>query len=290
MNKQRIAFIVNPFSGTSAKDKIINVIPEVFPESEYVVAIHKTKYAGHGTDLARKLGKEYDIVVAIGGDGTVNEVATGLLETPARLAIVPSGSGDGLARHLKIPHNPKKALSRIKNGQEHPLDVILFNNHISVNLSGIGFDAVVAFNFANSIKRGFFSYVKQVVLAYIQFKPFEATVSTRTRKIVRKVWLVAVANSSQFGNNAVISPYSDVSDGKMEICLLKPFSFWNIPALVANMFLRRIDKSKFVDIIQTDRVKIELPEPVASHIDGDPFVYASEYSIELFKHRIIMVY
>ncbi|HON19251.1 MAG TPA: YegS/Rv2252/BmrU family lipid kinase, partial [Salinivirgaceae bacterium] len=224
MDVTKIVFIVNPISGTKTKDKIIRLIPCVFSEEHYKIEIFRTEYSGHGTQLARQLGREFDIVVAVGGDGTVNEVASGLIDTKAKLGIVPCGSGDGLARHLKIPQNPRSALLAIKAGVAHPIDVILFNNRVSVNLSGIGFDAVVAHNFAKSVRRGVFSYIRQVVLAYFYFKPFDAIIKANGQSYRRKSWLVAVANSSQFGNNAVISPISEVSDGKMEICILKPFS------------------------------------------------------------------
>ncbi len=284
-----IAFIVNPISGTHQKEKIIGQISEVFDTNHYSASIYKTEYAGHATQLARELASKYDIVVAVGGDGTLNEVAQGLVGTKANLGVVPCGSGNGLARHLHIPLNPRKALLSIKNGTAHDIDMVYFNDMPFLNLSGIGFDAQVAHKFAESAKRGLISYIQSVVKAYFKFEPITATIEINEKTVERKVLLIAFANSSQFGNNAVISPISEVNDGLMEVCILKPFPFLAIPVVIARMFTRAMHKCRYIEIIQTQQAVITTQTPTASHVDGNPWEVNTKFEVQV-KHKVLKIF
>jgi YegS/Rv2252/BmrU family lipid kinase len=285
-----IAFIVNPVSGTHQKEQILTLIPKVFGQGEYVTAIYKTEFAGHATQLASELANKHDIVVAVGGDGTLNEVAQGLIGTKAKLSVVPCGSGNGLARHLKIPINPRKALLAIRNGTEHDMDMIYFNGIPFLNLSGIGFDAQVAHNFSESAKRGLLSYMRSVVNVYFKFNPVVATISINGQTLERKILLIAFANSSQFGNNAVISPISEVNDGLMEVCIMQPFPFFAIPVVIARMFTRTMHKCRFIEIIQTQKASITTQSPAASHVDGNPFDVGNRFEVELVHKALKIVF
>ncbi|MDY0280497.1 MAG: YegS/Rv2252/BmrU family lipid kinase [Salinivirgaceae bacterium] len=277
----KIAFIVNPISGTHTKNSIIRLIHDMFKEPQYEVVIKKTRWAGHAITLANDLGKVYDVVVAVGGDGTLNEVAQGLLNTSAKFGIVPMGSGNGLARHLQIPINAKKALNRIKQNSPHLIDVLFFNDIPFMNVSGIGFDAKVAYNFAESEKRGLLSYLKQIVRLYFRFLPVETEFVVNNRTFKRAIWLIAIANSSQFGNNAVISPISDVSDGVFEVIILKPFPLWAVPAVVIRMFTKSMHRCKYIEIIQTQNVSIVTSKPIESHVDGTPYKMDTIFNVRI---------
>ncbi len=289
-NPTNIAFVINPISGTSRKRKIERHIAKIFNDTCFNYSIVKTEYSGHATTLASELSKKYDIVVAVGGDGTLNEVARGLLNTKAKLGIVPCGSGNGLARHLKIPLNPQKALRAIKNGTNHVIDTVVFNGIPFLNLSGIGFDAQVAHKFSQSVRRGVLSYLYHVVRVYCHFKPIEAEISIDNVSFSRKTLLIAFANSSQFGNNAVISPISDVSDGVFEICILKPFMFFDIFVVVGRMFTKTMHKCRHLEIIQTQKATITTKIPVAAHIDGTPFVIDTNFEIKMNQKALTIIF
>jgi len=290
--KMRIAFIINPISGVKNKKKIEQLILKMFKVPDYSVVIVKTGYPEHAKKLAAELASEnYDVIVAVGGDGTLNEVSAGLINTQSILGLVPCGSGDGLARHLKISKNPKKALERIKNVDIHYIDMVVINETSFINVAGIGFDAYVAHNFAKCNKRGFFSYIKQILKQYISYKPFEATIScNRGNTIKRKAFLIEFANSSQFGNEAVISPLSITNDGIIEICILKPFHWYNLPYIVILLFLKKLHKSKFLEIIQTGEVKVETQEKIPAHIDGNPFIIDNNFHVKIVPKALRIIY
>lgn len=287
---QRIAFIINPISGLKDKKKIIRYIGEIFDTGNYICSIHLTAYEGHAIQLAQELSQSSDIVAAVGGDGTLNEVARGILKTNVRLGIIPCGSGNGLARHLKIPLNTKKALIALKNGKEHIIDAAIFNGVPFFNLSGIGFDAQVAHKFAQSARRGALSYLKNIVKVYCRFHPVKAVITIDNQYIERNVLLIAFANSSQFGNNAVISPISDVSDGMLEICILKPFSFFDISVVIGRMFTRSMHKSRYLEIITANKATIKTTKPVAAHLDGSPFGIGTNFDVSIEPGAIRMIF
>ncbi|MGI6478422.1 MAG: diacylglycerol/lipid kinase family protein [Salinivirgaceae bacterium] len=286
-----IAFIINPISGISQKKKIRRQIPKIFGDGNFKYTIVETEYEGHAIDLASEMSKNHDIVVAVGGDGTLNEVVRGILNTDTKLGIVPCGSGNGLARHLKISLNSARALKAIKNGQEHSINTIMFNGKPFINVSGIGFDALVAHKFAESARRGIWSYFKNTIRVYFGFKPIEVTITIENQTFERKALLVTFANSSQFGYNATISPISDVSDGAMEVCILKPFSFFkSVIVVAARLFTKRMHKSKHLEIIRTKKVSIITKTPVASHIDGSPYVIDTRFEVEINKKSITAIF
>ncbi|HOG20452.1 MAG TPA: YegS/Rv2252/BmrU family lipid kinase [Salinivirgaceae bacterium] len=286
-----IAFIINPISGTSQKKKIKRQIQKIFGYDNYKYTIVETECEGHAISLASEMSKNHDIVVAVGGDGTLNEVVRGVANTKAKLGIVPCGSGNGLARHLKIPLNSAKALKAIKNGKEHIIDTVAFDGIPFVNVSGIGFDAQVAHKFAKSKRRGRFTYFCNIVCLYFSFKPIEVSISTENQTFDRKVLLVAFANSSQFGYDAVISPISDVTDGIMEVCILKPLnSFFSIFRVAKAMFTKTMHKCKYLEIIQTKKTSITTKKPVASHIDGSPHVINTSFEIEMNNEPVVIIF
>jgi len=286
-----IAFIINPISGTSRKNKIKRQIQKIFGDSKYKYTIVETEREGHATVLASEMSKSHDIIVAVGGDGTLNEVVRGILNTEAKLGIVPCGSGNGLARHLKIPMKSAKALKAIKNGEKRYIDTVMFNGTPFVNVSGIGFDAQVAHKFAESARRGIWTYFCNTIRVYFGFKPIEVTVDIENQTFEREALLVTFANSSQFGYNATISPISDVSDGVIEVCILKPFSsIKSVIVVAARLFIKRMHKSKHLEIIRTQKASITTKTPVASHIDGSPYVIDTRFEIEINKESITAIF
>ena len=269
--KQRIRFIINPISGVGKKGDLPQIIEENLDHSKFDYDIAITEYAQHAKKIAYEASLEgIDIVCAVGGDGSVHEVGTALIGTQTKIAILPCGSGNGLARHLNIPMNIPKAIECINNDSSIRMDTVLVNDKPFLGIGGYGFDAIIAKKFDNYHKRGFWSYVKLVIREFAKYNPINVSVDLNGEIKTMPVVLCTIANSSEFGNGFVVSPNSSVTDGKIELCLLKPFSFWMAPTVVYRFFKRTAHKSKYSEVISFKKARITLSQNIA-HYDGEPF-------------------
>jgi len=269
--KLQFGFIINPISGTTNKLNYDIKIDKYFRNSKIKPIIEFTKRGGHATEIAIKfVNQSLDAIVVIGGDGTINEVVNGIGNSGIPMGVVPSGSGNGLARHLGISLILRRALEIIKQGFVQPIDIISINDKLSVNVSGLGFDALVANKFQNIDKRGLVSYIKIIVSEFMAYKPHRYKIIIDGEEIERDAFLISIANSSQFGNNAFISPKASVSDGKMDICIVKPFLKIESPLVIEQLMTGRLDKGKYLEVIRAKEVVISQDSDVF-HIDGDPF-------------------
>ena len=269
--KQRIRFIINPISGVGKKGDLPQIIEENLDHSKFDYDIAITEYAQHAKKIAYEASLEgIDIVCAVGGDGSVHEVGTALIGTQTKIAILPCGSGNGLARHLNIPMNIPKAIECINNDSSIRMDTVLVNDKPFLGIGGYGFDAIIAKKFDNYHKRGFWSYVKLVIREFAKYNPINVSVDLNGEIKTMPVVLCTIANSSEFGNGFVVSPNSSVTDGKIELCLLKPFSFWMAPTVVYRFFKRTAHKSKYSEVISFKKARITLSRNIA-HYDGEPF-------------------
>jgi YegS/Rv2252/BmrU family lipid kinase len=217
-------------------------------------------------ELHRGIIQEKDLIIAVGGDGTVNEVASVLTETTIPLGIIPVGSGNGLARHLLIPLKFEAALDKAMHGHEIGIDVGLLNNKMFFCTAGIGFDAKVAQLFAKSNQRGFINYIKATLTALTMYKPIEISINHGP---VQKVYSLTFANASQFGSNAYISPFSDLQDAYLEMVNIKPFHLLNAVLLVIQLFSKNIHQSNKVNIQSIKSITIQYKEKEPLHIDGE---------------------
>lgn len=206
---RKVLFVVNPISGTSDKNQILEYIEQTLNKDDIDWEIAKTQYAGHAIELTKDAAaKGYDTVVAIGGDGTVNEVARSLIHTNTSLGIIPCGSGNGLARHLEISQDYKRAVDIIQNGLVHTIDYGLVNNLPFFCTCGVGFDAFVSLKFASAGKRGLLTYLENTLVEGLRYKPETYEIEDEEGSVKMKAFLIACANASQYGN--------------MHILLLKP--------------------------------------------------------------------
>lgn len=264
----KISFIVNPISGGKNKKKIIELIKKRMASEAVKWEILPTEYAGHAIELAAKC--DADVVVAVGGDGTVNEVATGLTGTGKALGIIPCGSGDGLALHLGLSRKPSKALEQLLSGQVKTMDAGDMNGHPFFCTTGAGFDADVSLAFAKASSRGLKTYITKAWTTWKHYKPLTYNINVDGEEISIPAMFITVGNANQWGNRARITPEASVSDGLLDVTIVKPFKFLQFPALGWRLFAGTANKSRRVVHLKGKDIKIERPEQGAVHFDGDP--------------------
>lgn len=264
-------YIINPISGTRSKIDIPDLIASVFDPGEYEISF--TEYPGHASVIAQDaVNKGYYAVIAVGGDGTINEVARSLRDSNTILGIIPVGSGNGLARELGISMYAKRALKIIRENYIRTIDYGLANNLPFFCTCGVGFDARVSYKFAKDKKRGGLMYVKNVITEFLKYKPETYEIRMDDGRLKEKAFLVTVANASQWGNNAFIAPEANIEDGKMNITILKPFTYIDIPNLALQLFTRMIDMNSHICTFEKDKISILREKPGVIHLDGEPMM------------------
>lgn len=267
----KTAFIINPVSGLSNKKRIRELIDQRMKKHGHEYEVVVTQYPGHGYSLARKCAEgHYEVVVAVGGDGTVNEVARALVHTPVKMGIIPTGSGNGLAHYLGLPFSIEKAADNICQGHTRAIDTMLINQQRFVNVAGVGFDAMISRKFAALERRGFFSYLKLVLQEYPWYIPREYLLEVNGQQIRRTPLLIAFANSNQFGNNAVIAPRARIDDGLIDVCILSKVPLVQAPMLGRMLMFNPSKENPFVETLRVPEITLIQPEDENCHIDGEP--------------------
>lgn len=287
--KKRIWFIINPISGVRRKDDIPALIRRYLNHNDFSFEIRYTQYKGHAIAIAQEavqLG--IDIVCAVGGDGSVHEVGTSLINTQTSLAVIPIGSGNGLARHMFIPRNIRKAIETINKNHQIQMDTVLVNDQPFLGVGGYGLDAIIAKKFDEDHKRGFWTYVKHVFKEFFRYNPMNISIDANGQIKKMPVVLCTIANTSEFGNGFKVSPKSDATDGKLELFLLKPFSFFGIPKMIFQFFTGRSDRSSYAEVISFKKAKISLPIGHAHH-DGEPLTVTRELNVRVVPHSLHII-
>jgi YegS/Rv2252/BmrU family lipid kinase len=284
MQRKKVLFIVNPISGTIQKKGVIQAIENKVDKNQFEAFIRKTEYAGHATEIAQEaVIQGFDVVVAVGGDGTVNEVAKSLIHSKTALYIIPTGSGNGLARHLGIPLDTTKALEYLHQANTDVIDVCQLNEKAFFCTSGVGFDATVAHQFSLQKQRGFLTYIKTCIQCFRNFKLQEYEIQVDNEQTIKtKAFIVALANAGQYGNNAYIAPKADIADGLIDICIVKALSFWACIIFVWRLFTKTLHKSKLITFMKAKKVRILRSHSDMTHIDGEPVEMPErlDYSID----------
>jgi YegS/Rv2252/BmrU family lipid kinase len=275
--KIKIAFIINPFSGTGNKEDLPKMIEKELDNTVFESEIVFTKYRGHGTELAKEfVDKEFPIIIAVGGDGTVNEVARSITHSKSSLGIIPIGSGNGLARHLGIPMNVKKAIQQINYSESIFMDYGLVNNRPFFCTCGTGFDAYVSTEFAKGKKRGVMRYIEKIITGYFSYKSQNCHLLGEGIDLKAKAFVLTFANASQWGNNAYIAPQASVQDGKMDISIMSNFPIIAIPTLALQLFAKTIDKDLFMTTLRAKEINLTREESGPFHYDGEPYEEGTE--------------
>jgi YegS/Rv2252/BmrU family lipid kinase len=273
MEKKRVLFIVNPASGPrhNSAEEFASLVSEFVDRSILDFQIEITQYARHASELSKKaVENKVDIVVAVGGDGTLNEVACELINTDTVLGIIPAGSGNGLARHLNIPLVIGQAISIINQGQILNMDTIKVNDIPFLSIAGIGFDAFVAEKFAGNVTRGFRTYFNIVSSEYLYYKPLDYKLMIDGHSETYKALFISFANSDQFGYNTSIAPGARVDDGLMDICVVQKIPLYSIPFVAPLLFIKQVHRSTFVNIVKAKEVVVKTKKTLIVNIDGEP--------------------
>ena len=265
-------------------------IDERIDKSIHDYSIIKTEYAGHAFQIATKaVNDKVDIVVAIGGDGTVNEVARALIHTSTALGIIPCGSGNGLARHLHIPLDPKAAIDVINKGNRLCIDYGKINNIPFFCTCGVGFDAFVSLKFADSGKRGLLTYLENTLHESLTYQPETYEIENEEGTVKYKAFLIACGNASQYGNNAYITPQASLTDGLMDVTILEPFSVLDVPSLSFQLFNKTIDQNSRIKTMRAKKIKIHRVHEGVLHFDGDPLIAGKELEIEIIPQGLYVI-
>lgn len=290
MNKKKIIFILNPISGTVSKAGIPGLIEERLDKEKFDCRIAETKYAGHATELAQQAARQgIDIVVAVGGDGTVNEVGRALVNTKTAMGILPCGSGNGLARHLNLPMNLKKCIDILNDCDIHTLDYGLINRHPFFCTCGMGFDAFISMKFAEAGKRGPITYMQKILEEGLSYQPetYEIEDEEGTRRY--KAFLVSAANASQYGNNAYIAPQASMSDGLLDIIIMEPFDLIEAPQVAIELFNKTLDKNLKIKTFRASHIHIHRKSEGIIHYDGDPVMADADVDISIVPKGINII-
>lgn len=270
MKKKRVFFIINPIAGGKDKQAFAKLAASVLDHRFFETTYWFTERAGHAMELAdRAVGQGADAVIAVGGDGTVNEIASVLVNTPVPLGIIPVGSGNGLALFLGIPKDVEKALLTVAAFTHRSIDSGMVNGTPFFNMAGMGFDAAVSSRFATTRMRGRFGYVRMVLTAITDYEAGQYTLEIDGTSYTREAFMISIANSSQYGNNAHISPQASVDDGLLDACIIKPFPLYKLPLMVYRLFRRTADRSGYVEIIRGRNISISTSTPGPVHVDGE---------------------
>lgn len=288
--KKRIVFVINLVSGTGDKTAIPNLIDEVLDKDRFEYEIAVTEYAGHASEIATRAKDDgVDIVAAVGGDGTVNEVARAIVHSGTALGIVPSGSGNGLARHLLLPMNARKAIELINICEIRDLDYGVINGYPFFCTCGMGFDAFVSMKFAEAGKRGPITYVENVLREGLKYKPETYVLEDESGTYKYKAFLISCANASQYGNNAYIAPQASMSDGLMDVIIMEPFDVFEAPQISIDMFNKTLDMNSKIKTFRCRKLHIHRSNAGVIHYDGDPVTTGEDIDVELKPGGIKMI-
>ena len=271
MDKRKVLFVVNPVSGGISKDRFVRELANAIDKSTLQAEITVTRAAAE-TMLAAKqaANASFDVVVACGGDGTINCIASQLTDSQTALGIIPMGSGNGFARALKIPFKLHNALNALQHGDVQQIDTCKVNENFFINIAGIGFDAHIAGKFHNSQRRGLSTYTSLVLKEFLRYRPELYRIQSGEHTFERQSFFTAVCNGSQFGNDFTIAPQADMKDGMLELIDVKKPSILQVPRLALNALQRKFDANALVSSMQGNLFTIEREKDGLVNIDGEP--------------------
>ncbi|TAL58524.1 MAG: YegS/Rv2252/BmrU family lipid kinase [Bacteroidetes bacterium] len=294
--KKKILFIINPISGVGRQKTVEKLIEQKLNKNIFDYELAYTKAPKHAIELSKQgVQENFETIVAVGGDGSVNEVGRSLVGTNSSLAILPCGSGNGISRHLEIPMNLVKAMEVINRGNCTAIDTFNVNEEVVINIAGIGFAAHIAHEFSRLKKRGFSNYLKIAVRDSIKYRSQQCEIEfssspapspkgegiTASSEIIKvNAFIIDIANGSQWGNNAKIAPHAENDDGLLDLCVVRDFPLIHFPIMATRLFTNSIHRSEFVEITKVKEVLIH-QENTYAHIDGEPVMTGNELRVKI---------
>lgn len=280
---KNIAFIVNPISGTKSKNRLAKLIRESLDLQQFAPTVVVTEYAGHATQLAQQFAlQDYYAVVAVGGDGTINEVASGLIGSQTALGIVPNGSGNGFARHLDISTRMNRAVEMLNNSEPIQVDYGMVNDKPFFSTCGVGFDAVVAANFSDT-DRGLKGYMQTILKDLFQYKPERYHIEGEGIDLTTTAFLVNFANASQWGYDAYIAPKASVQDGWLDIAVVSEFPMVIAAGLALRLFTKTIDEMVHMNMLRAKELTLTREDEGIMQIDGTPVMMPATLHVKIVE-------
>jgi diacylglycerol kinase (ATP) len=287
--KRKALFIINPISGGKKKDGVPELIKKYLDAGAFEAVIVFSDGVAHARQIAKEAVNKFDLVVAVGGDGTVNEVASAIVGSDTILGIIPYGSGNGLSRFLGISMEAEKAIKNLGSGRIEVIDSGKLNGQPFFNMAGMGFDAHISEVFSHGKKRGFITYIKTSFEEINKYRPQLYQLEIDGKAYEREAFMLSFANSSQYGNNAHISPHASVQDGLLDICIIKQFPLWRFVEMGIRMVTKTTDKTKYVEIIRGKIIKIKRDCPGPVHLDGEPHVAGTDNLVEVVPNSLKVI-
>lgn len=287
--KRKALFIINPISGGKKKDGVPELIKDTVDAGVMEPVIAFSDGVSHARVIAAEAVGKFDTVVAVGGDGTVNEVASAIVGTDTSLGIVPFGSGNGLSRFLGIPMDTKSAIKNLASGRTEIIDSARVNGQPFFNMAGMGFDAHISEIFSHGKKRGFISYIKSSIKEVVGYQPQNYHLDIDGKKYDYKAFMLSIANSSQYGNNVHISPKASLQDGLLDVCVIKPFPLWRFPEMSVRMLIKATEGSKYVEIIRGKQILIKRERSGPIHLDGEPQMAGTGVDITILPNSLKVI-
>ncbi|MDG1518712.1 MAG: YegS/Rv2252/BmrU family lipid kinase [Flavobacteriales bacterium] len=280
--KITILFIINPISGTGENKVVEKLIKKELAYSKFEVSIRYTEAVGHATEIAKEGVKAcVDVIVAVGGDGSVNEVAKGLIGTNVKMGIIPAGSGNGFARHLNIPMDKRKAVLLLNKLYSKSVDTASVNDQVFVGTAGVGFDAHIGLKFDEAPTRGFWTYLKLTFKEYFNYREQTYKIAIDQKKTIdEKAFFMSFCNTNQWGNNVFVSPNSDIEDGLIKVVLIRKMNLLSVPFFAFRLFSKSVDKSKYYKEFSGKKVEVSQTTNLI-HIDGEPIRLGQKLFIEI---------
>jgi YegS/Rv2252/BmrU family lipid kinase len=279
---RKILFILNPAAGIKRLSDLDGFIRENLDLTRFEYEIKVTSRQGDALLITKQaVGSGCSVIVAVGGDGTINEIAKGIEGTDVLLGIVPNGSGNGLARHLGIPLDLGEAIRTINGFHHQRIDTATLNGNTFVSIAGVGFDARVANRYRKVRRRGFYGYFRIVVLQYFSYKERPYILEVDGKTMERTALFISVANSNQFGYGTIIAPAAKLDDGLLDVVIARKFPLTELPYILQLLFTQRIDKSSYVETLKGREINIARKKGRYVNLDGEAVKTDSFVSIRV---------
>lgn len=286
---KRIAFVINPKSGSDRKTDRVALVNRLKSTNYHTDIFEWKKVEDRDSIFESVLNGQYDIAVAVGGDGTVSQLANALAGSQTALGILPFGSGNGLARHLGVPMNYEDAMKHLETGDVVAIDKGEMNGMSFFCTAGTGFDARIGKLFAESTTRGFWTYAKLTIREFRAYRGEEYKLTIDGKTYSRNAFLITVANAGQYGNDAWIAPQANACDGLFHVVIMKPIRWWNLLSLAIRLFRKSIHLSPFIETITGKTVTIQRKNAGAAHYDGEPAEMDAELKITMTPRALKVV-